>query len=448
MREDIRGSRVLGMDEKEKLLKEVGAREDTTPIYKALQRGDVLDLARERSALADPEQKRNLTPQQRQAFTQTIDAFLAHAKRAEQGPSPEDIAKANTEAKLRELAIFTAQFESERRTNPNVVREMLKKDTMGRLVTRFVPPDLEMTGGGREHILGVLKDLTNPDTYRGRREAETSDFRIYNALNRIADTDPDSFKTGVFDLSSVDPALKSASLYDLKRRGLLSTDHAEMFSNLTRSLAGAKDLKMVKPYQLGMEDRRVAHAALADYGVDPNSKSPDTQRKVGYVEAVVQDAIQKATPPGGELTLDQKTTIGREAAARVMKKRGDDDIPLMEAGLDPLAGAAVSRAIDRARIPADKRAEFAKAFAGDYRAAADVAEQARKAAPKLARRTIGAEDVAQLAEALRDVRVTAKLDADVTRWLSQKAGPDAAAKWASGTNQEKAVLRATVWLSR
>ena len=456
VREDIRGSRVLGMDEKEKLLKEVGAREDTTPIYKALQRGDVLDLAKERSALADPEQKRNLTPQQRQAYTQTIDAFLAHAKRAEQGPSPEDIAKANTETKLRELAIFTAQFESERRTNPNVVREMLKKDTMGRLVTRFVPPSLEMTGGGREHILGVLKSLTDPDTYRAKEGSERkSDFLVFEALNRIAGTDPDSFKTGVFDLSAVIPGAKEKlSLDDLRRSGHLNDSDARKFSDLTRSLAGAKDPKLAKPYQLAMEDRRLAHSAAADYGINPDAKDAKTRRMVGELEKVAGTAIQEATPPGGELTLDQKTIIAKEAVARVVRSRPgmlygtNVSAPLLDAGLDGAAASAVAKSMERARIPAEKHADFAKAFAGDYRAASDAAEQARKMAPKLSRRAIGAEDVAGLAEALRDVRVTAKLDADVVSFLTRRAGADEAAKWMSGSDPEKAVLRATVWLSK
>lgn len=450
VREDIRSSRVLDMAQKEEMLTKVGQREDTTPIYKALQRGDVLELAKERSALADPEQKRHLTPEQRQSYTQTIDAFLTHAERAAKGPSPEDIAKANTEMKQRELAIFQATFESERRTNPNAVREMLKKETMGKLVARFVPPDLEMTGAGREHLLRVIKEMTDPESYRAKQGADapmTADqFRVYNELNRIADVDPDAFKRGTFDLSSVDPKLKNVSLYDLRSMGKLSPEHALKFSDLTRSLANSKDPKASKPYQTGMEERRITHALLGGYDIDPTSKSPEVQAKVGFVESVVADAIQKATPPGGELTLDQKTQVAKEAAARVMRRKEgffgtDVDIPIMASGLDAPAAAAVMRSVDR-RTANGKgdRAKYAAEVASHYKEAEKLAAQVPGAG------VLDAERVMQLAEALGDVSTSAKLDADVVRWISKHKGEDEAAAWLASEDKAKGPLRATLFL--
>jgi hypothetical protein len=313
-RKDVRDSLVFDQEKKDKLLTVINKAQDTTPIYDALRTNSVGALVEQARLLADTKEKVHLNSEERKSFTYQIEERLRSLERANKPPNPEDLQKAAAERYWD--SVTAAMRDKINRGEKLTPQEALKIKSSSNFPARSTE-----TGHDEFKALVAFVDAHTAKTGTGERRKGAFDPVFYAMLNDFAMTNPEAFKTLNVEAYDFGGKYGKLSLPDAFTKGLLDGPKFTHFSDKAQSLRLAGDPKAAKPYQLGKEDYERVKRIGVSYQIPEKPVTDLDKAKLGAISAIATDALQRATPKGGELTEEQKEKVVTDAVKSVVQKK-------------------------------------------------------------------------------------------------------------------------------
>ncbi len=307
----VEGSRTMDLDYKKKVLDHVDKIEQVAPVFEALRRNDYGKMAEYVGKLNDPAEFTKLSPQERTAFSDRLQAEIKQFDVA---------AQRELEAKVKAVAEegWNRIFEKERARMPVSYAD--------------IPPPGTIHAEAQKEMIAYVDKLN-------RGEKPETDWGVYAGLLQVA-RDPKKFAQ--VDLMAyrnrlADPEFKSLLDAQLGLHGRGNPDAYDTFQTTDEAI----------------------NFRLRGYGIDESRAkySSDVAQKVGMLKTVVQHELADEQRANGGKPLDVKTrdaVIDRVLGREIDPKAGFFDstsLPALKAGV-PASVASSFRSAVQALDPA------------------------------------------------------------------------------------------------